>query len=374
MPIQPFTSDLEPNVLAFNERLKAGGSHFVFPRTPTNVWLPKVDERQRTFMEVFVTTDAEAAVRGGFVIKHQPFAVMGKEQNVDNLQLPLSEGSVDAKYAGVSVQILAHAQKKYPLLYCLGMGSLENSLPLMLKAMGWTRVLVPFLFRVTRGKGFLRNINVLRTSATRRVAADVLAYSGLGGLALRPMHMALTRPSLARLTYQADEVPGFDAWADAIWEAALPAYSLVAKRTGEELDLLYPRTKEKFIRVRVSKAGTPVGWAVMFATQMTKHKQFGAMKLGTVIDCLAVPGHEGAVVRAATRALRKRKVDLVATNQLHHAWVTAFKHAGFLTGPSNYVFASSKKLSAAIAPWGEAELPQSRVHITRGDGDGPIHL
>lgn len=374
MPIQPFTTDLEPKVQAFNERLKAGGSHFVFPKTPVNVWLPRRSDAQRTFMEVFVSTDAEAAVRGGFVIKHQPFWVGNEEKNVDNLQLPLSEGSVDPKYSGVSVQILAHVQKKHPLLYCLGMGSLENPLPMMLKAMGWTRVLVPFLFRVTRGKGFLRNINVLRTNASRRLAADVLAYSGLGGLALRPMHAALTRPSLARFTYVADEVPGFDTWADAIWDEARPAYTLVANRTAAELELLYPREKEKFIRVRVSRAGTPVGWAVMFATQMTKHKQFGAMKLGTVIDCLAVPGHEGAVVRAATRALRKRKVDLVATNQLHHAWITAFKHAGFLTGPSNYVFASSKKLTAAIAPWGEAELPQSRVHITRGDGDGPIHL
>lgn len=374
MPIQPFTPDLEPKVQAFNDRLKAGGSHFVFPKTPTNVWLPKKSDAQRTFMEVFVSTDAEASVRGGFVIKHQPFWVGGEEKNVDNLQLPLSEGSVDPKYSGVSVQILAHVQKKHPLLYCLGMGSLENPLPLMLKAMGWTRVLVPFLFRVTRGKGFLRNINVLRTNASRRLAADVLAYSGLGGLALRPMHAALTRPSLARFTYVADEVHGFDAWADAVWEEARPAYTLVANRSASELELLYPRDKEKFIRVRVSRAGKPVGWAVMFATQMTKHKQFGAMKLGTIIDCLAVPGHEGAVVRAATRALRKRKVDLVATNQLHHAWVTAFKHAGFLTGPSNYVFASSKKLTAAIAPWGDAELPNSCVHITRGDGDGPIHL
>lgn len=374
MPIQPFTPDLAPKVQAFNDRLKAGGSHFVFPKTPVNVWLPKKSDAQRTFMEVFVSTDAEAEVRGGFVIKHQPFWVAGEEKNVDNLQLPLSEGSVDPKYSGVSVQILAHVQKKHPLLYCLGMGSLENPLPMMLKAMGWTRVLVPFLFRVTRGKGFLRNINVLRTNASRRLAADVLAYSGLGGLALRPMHAALTRPSLARFTYEAEEVLGFDAWADPIWEEARPAYTLVANRSASELELLYPRDNEKFIRVRVSRAGKPVGWAVMFATQMTKHKQFGAMKLGTVIDCLAVPGHEGAVVRAATRALRKRKVDLVATNQLHHAWVAAFKHAGFLTGPSNYVFASSKKLTAAIAPWGEAELPQSRVHITRGDGDGPIHL
>jgi hypothetical protein len=378
MPIRPFTPELEPKVRAFNERLEAGGSHFAFPRTPADVWLPKKGDTQRTFMEAFVSTDAEASVRGGYVVKHQPFWVAGSghgvEQNVDNLQLPLSEGSVDPKFSGVGVQILAHVQKQYPLLYCLGMGGLENPLPMMLKSMGWTLVLVPFLFRVTRGRGFLRNISVLRTSASRRIAADILACSGLGGLVLRSMHIARTRPSIARFTYVADEVPGFDAWADVIWGEARAACTLCANRSAAELELLYPRDKEACIRVRVSHAGKPVGWAVVFATGMTKHRQFGAMKLGTVIDCLAVPGHEGAVVRAATRALRKRTVDLVATNQLHHAWVTAFRHAGFLSGPSNYVFASSKKLTAAIAPWGEAELPKSRVHITRGDGDGPIHL
>jgi hypothetical protein len=374
MPIQPFTPDLEPKVLAFNARMKAGGSHFALPKTPTSVWLPKVDDGRATFMEIFLSVDGDA-VRGGFVIKHQPFAIGGQIKNVDNLQLPLSEGSVDPKYAGVSVQILAHAQRKHPLLYCLGMGGLSNPLPTMLKSMGFTLVLVPFLFRVVRPKAFLRNIVVLRTSTARKVAADVLAYSGLGTLALRPMHAVLTRPSLARFTTQVDEVPGFDAWADTIWEAALPAYSLVANRTAKELELLYPRDQAKFLRIRVSKGGRPVGWAVMLATQMKGHKQFGAMRLGTVVDCLAVPGHEDAVVRAATRFLMKKKVDLVATNQLHHAWVAAFRAAGWLTGPSNYVFAASKKLSAAISPsWGADELPRSRVHVTRGDGDGPIHL
>ena len=367
MPIEPFTKDHEPKVLAFNARIMAGGSHFALPKTPASVWLPKVDGRA-TYMDIFVAVDGEA-VRGGYVIKHQPFALAGEVKNVDNLQLPLSEGSVDPKYSGVSLQILAHAQKKQPLLYALGMGGLANPLPTMLKAMGWTLVLVPFLFRVVRAKGFLRNINVVRTTRARRIAADVLAFSGLGTLALRPMHAVLTRPSLARFTYQAEEVPGWGAWADAIWEAAYPSYSLIANRTASELELLYPRAQERFLRVRVSKDKKPVGWAVMLATQMKAHKQFGAMRLGTVVDCLAMPGHEAAVVRAATRLLMRRGVDLIATNQLHDGWVTAFKHAGYLSGPSNYVFATSKKLSAAIG-----QALASRVHITRGDGDGPIHL
>jgi hypothetical protein len=369
MPIQPFTAELQPNVVAFNARIRAGGSPYALPKTPTSLWLPKAPGRS-TFMEVFLAVDGDA-VRGGYVIKHQPFAVAGEVKNVDNLQLPLSEGSVDPKYRGVSVQILAHAQKKNPLLYALGMGGLKNPLPTMLASMGWRMTLVPFLFRVVRPAPFLRNIKPLRTSKARELAADVLAFSGLGSLTLRPMHAVLTRPSLSRFTHQVDEVPEFGNWADAIWDSSHSTYSLIARRGAEDLSLLYPREKEKLIRIRVSNGGRAVGWAVMLATKMSGHKQFGDMHLGTVVDCLAVPGHEGAVVRAATRTLMKRKVDLIATNQLRDSWVTAFRQSGFLAGPSNYVFATSKKLTAAVGP---TDLDVSRAHMTRGDGDGPIHL
>jgi len=63
--------------------------------------------------------------------------------------------------------------------------------------------------------------------------------------------------------------------------------------------------------------------------------------------------------------------DLVMVNHSHGAWVTGFRSAGFLTGPSNYLLAMTKRMTEAIlgAPHGA-----DHIHVTRGDGDGRIHL
>ena len=114
-----------------------------------------------------------------------------------------------------------------------------------------------------------------------------------------------------------------------------------------------------------------MGWALVFDSPLQGHKQFGDMRLGTLVDCLALPGHEGDVVLAAREHLRARGVDLVVSNQQHAAWGKALRRHGFLKGPSNYALAVSKGLRAALEPW-EDSAP--RIHMTRGDGDGPIHL
>jgi hypothetical protein len=62
--------------------------------------------------------------------------------------------------------------------------------------------------------------------------------------------------------------------------------------------------------------------------------------------------------------------DLVISNQTHALWVNAFRRAGFHTAPSNYLLATSKNLTAAILAGGGGD----RAHLTRGDGDGRIHL
>jgi hypothetical protein len=51
--------------------------------------------------------------------------------------------------------------------------------------------------------------------------------------------------------------------------------------------------------------------------------------------------------------------------------VRAFRRAGYLTGPSNYPLSTSRQLTALLAPLEENE---QRIHVTRGDGDGRIHL
>src|SRR5678815_6030997 len=74
---------------------------------------------------------------------------------------------------------------------------------------------------------------------------------------------------------------------------------------------------------------------------------------------------------AAAAALQERGVDLIVSNQSHAAWAAALAGCGFGTGPSNFIFAASKKLAALLDPW---SAHVGRIHLTRGDGDGPIHL
>ena len=115
----------------------------------------------------------------------------------------------------------------------------------------------------------------------------------------------------------------------------------------------------------------PVGWAIVLDTQMTGHKQFGALRLGSIADTLARPEHAGHVTRAATRFLEERGVDLIVTNQCHKAWSAATRDCGYLSGPSNFVLAASKDAVSLLQPF---ESERHNVHMNRGDGDGPMHL
>ncbi len=139
---------------------------------------------------------------------------------------------------------------------------------------------------------------------------------------------------------------------------------MLAERDARTLDQLYPASDPRFLRVRA--AG---GWAVLLDTAMEGHKQFGNIRVGTIVDCLAPMEDAVAVIRTATRTLEQRGVDLIVSNQLHTAWSGALAGAGFRRGPSNFLFAASPALAALIS-----EAEDGDLHINRGDGDGPIHL
>jgi hypothetical protein len=56
------------------------------------------------------------------------------------------------------------------------------------------------------------------------------------------------------------------------------------------------------------------------------------------------------------------------SNQLHPAWCAALRRNGFLSVPSNFVFAPAPDLAKRI----HAIDPEGRnLHVNRGDGDGP---
>ena len=109
----------------------------------------------------------------------------------------------------------------------------------------------------------------------------------------------------------------------------------------------------------------------MLDTVMADDKYFGNMRVGSIVDCLALPEDAGIVMAAATRVLEGRGVDLLLSNQSHPDWCHGLKMAGFVEGPSNFFFVASKALTNLL---NEIDPAGRAIHLTRGDGDGLIHL
>ena len=358
-----------PAVREFNGRLRSKGCEFQFPEHVRSFPSP-AHSCQPIHREHFVAVDDTGAVRGGYILKAQHRSSRGKSGPIGNLQLPLSEGVVDPTHAMVGVALIVDCIRRQSRLYCLGMGGIERPLPRMLKKLGWKVELIPFYFHVLAPARFLQEIAFLRSSRHARLALDLLRYSGVGYLSLKSWAGVSTAARRARLRFgrtQARQVADFGPWADEIWNAASLSYDFIGRRDCRTLTFLYPSHDPRFIRLVVEKDDGPIGWAVLLVTGMKAHKQFGSMRVGSLVDCLALPGQEVAVADHAIEALHARRVDVMVSNQSHTPWRRALRLAGFIRGPSNYGFACSKALAAEISR-------VSKCHLTRGDGDGPINL
>jgi len=366
--IQPHTEERIPAVKAFNQRLAAGGiaPEFHFPESNIPCWLPKRDGR-RIYQEYYLAVDGED-VRGAFILKFQEFSVGGETRTIVYYHLPISEGIVNQAYASVGVFMLRSATKMQPVLFALGMGGFDRPLPTMLKAMGWSLSAVPFYFRVHHPAAFLRQIAGLRQSAGRRALAGIASVTGTGWLGIKALHWLRTKRSVPGV--EASAVASFGSWADELWRQCSPLYPLIADRRGDTLNVLYPPGKN-FASLRITRGSETLGWAVVLDTQMRHNKYFGNLRVGTLADCLASPENAPAVLQAATRVLEERGVDLIIANHSHAAWGDAFQSAGYLQGPSNFIFAASKPLAEKLTPF---ETTRNLVYFMRGDGDGPVNL
>jgi hypothetical protein len=110
---------------------------------------------------------------------------------------------------------------------------------------------------------------------------------------------------------------------------------------------------------------------VLSDLRMSGHRHFGDLRVGGLIDGFAAVADVPAVVQTATRHLLDRGVDLIVSNQSHHAWCNGLRAAGYLSGPSNFALALSKELNAMVTAAG---IGGADLHFNRGDGDGPINL
>jgi hypothetical protein len=374
MPVEivPYASTHVRAVQAFNERLRTAGVTETFgirSLLRETYSGPPIANGSGLYEELFLAVDGEA-VRGGYTLKHQDFVINGAVTSVGFFQQAVSEGTIDKRHALIAPRMLRHALGSQPLIYGLGIGGYDQAVARLLKGARFEMVTVPFYFRVEHAARFLRQVGALRTSTSRRVASDVAARSGLGALGIGLIQRF--RAGLPRDTsVKASDVGSFEAWAEPVWKSGFGRVEFGAVRNLAVLSQLYDSPGNAFIKIFVENAGLPCGWAVCLATQRRGDKYFGDLKLGSIVDLLAVPGHEVGLIGAAVDRLRREGVDLIVTNQSFGPLGQALRSSGFLSGPSNFLFAASPKLAESLTP---LETGLSRYYLNRGDGDGPGNL
>ncbi len=366
--IQPYREEHQTAMREFNQRLRAGGAEpdLVFYESAQPRWLPPT-EGSKLYQEFLVAWDNNnGVVRGGYALKHQTFSFAGgSTRSVAYYHHPLSEGIVNKSFAVVGAMLLKDAMARAPLLYCLGMGGYDRPLPQMLVRLGWAHCLVPFYFHVVRPNRFLKGMQALRGTAFRRGLMNLAAFTGLGWAGITAIQSVKQLRAPKAAPFPVERVEDFSEWVNPLWEQAKNHYAMTAVRDYETLCTLYPATDKHFTRLRVRRGGQDIGWAVV--GERRKDEKYGAMRVGSIVDCWASPDDALPVVQAASEALIENGVDLIVTNQSHSRWGRALGHAGFSSAPSNFIFAAGKNLSALLQPFGET---QSRMHFTRADGDG----
>ena len=368
MKIVPYHDEYRGAVERLNARLEAAGSEWQFPTDAE----PRGTDQLPVWLESFVAIEGED-VFGGYILEHQVFFLEGRPLEVGDLQLPLSLGQIDSTLSNVSAALLFDIRSRSPLVYSLGLGSEETQFAKLLQAAGWKHMTVPFYFSVKSPNRFARSIR-LPGRPIFQSAVRALGNLRLARLAF-DLRRLLTRTPKSRPTppaeSEASPIPRFDGFADELFARHADVYSFVGDRRASALNSVYPTEEGRYIRLVVRKGEDVVGWAVVLDTQMRDDKYFGDMRVGTVADSFAAPEDAATVVQAADDFLTRRGVDIVVSNQLHPSWCDALRSVGYDEGPSNFFFYFSEELASelmAVPRWDQ------RLHVNRGDGEGPAHL
>jgi len=368
--IVPHSAELSGVVHAFNLRMHAGGAAGFFV-DPEPFWIPR-RPGQKVWREYYVALDDENSVRGAYALKPQDWRVRGETHVVTDWQGPFSEGSVNARYAALALRLIRDMLGRCPFLYSWGHGGNEQALVQLLRRMGWLLHGTPFCLRVCKPARFLRLNAYLRTTPRRRLGLDLLAFTGTGSLGLRCLHTLLRLAAYRRFGATAVEVPDFGPWADAVWSRCKDLYTAIAVRDAATMNVLAPRTGWPPVsRLRVERSGEVLGWALVMDTRMQNDPRFGDLHVGSIVDCLADPADAGEVVAAATQFLRRRGVDIIASNQAHPAWAHGFAQNGYLLLRNRRLFAASPALQQLLEPFDESARG---LHLTNFDGHGPAGL
>lgn len=372
--IVPHAEDKKDLVEGFNAAMREGGSRWGFYVDPDPKWVPKTDPDQSVWREYHLAIENGERCVGGYGLKPQRWIIRGEHYTVADWQGPMTLGAVDDKYAVLGLRMIRDMLKKSPLLYSWGHGSDGEPIVQLIEKMGWLMHQTPFLFRVTRPRNFLRKNRYLRHDKKRALAQDVLAFTGLGTLAVRALHLGLQVKAGKRFTSRWEEVSEFGPWADELWERVKGEYAAIAVRDAAAMNAMIPAQHVTTewpppVRLRVVRNDETVGWAVVVERQLRGDPRFGDMRVGMVADYLARPEDGGEVIHAAFQYLRKLGVDAVFANQSHPTWIRAFLDNGFVSLGNRRLFCASPKFQAALDPFDETK---TGLFLSNFDGHGPI--
>jgi hypothetical protein len=357
LSVVPYEPEHEASVAQFNARMRAGAAS-------TDFLLPERSAPVRSDAAVrwtqYVARDDAGDVHGGIVILEHPGWINGRVETVVNFQAPLSEGIVDRRFSLVAAQLIAAVMKRGPYVYAVGMGGESNPLPRMLQAMGWHVRAVPFYFRMLHVGRCLAEVRVFRSSGARRLAATALRFSGLGWLGAR----WLQRFRGPRRALAVDEMHSWTAAdVDSIWRAFRERCSFAIVRDSSTLPLLNTDGVRGF---HPRDGDTLTGWFSLAIVPLRDNRYFGTMRLGVVADVLPLPGYEAELLRAASDQASRLGCDLVCANLLPSSLQEAARRSGWLAGPSNFLLATSKPMTAA--------MDDRTAYVSRRDGDGLANL
>lgn len=364
--IKAATHAAQPQVKAFNERLMAAGAGWDFYESATPDWLAPTPGAKAWREHFLALDDKHGQVRGGYVLKQQAFWLGGNAALVANVQGPVSEGLISRRYAPLGALMMRDALARQPLQIAWGTSQKKVE---VLAADGWGVHVFPLFLHVADFTAFFREARLLGDRSRLQSAARMLASFGLPQLALAGAQAALAAraPSLRAVAVTQEE--GFGGWADEVWEAAKSAYGVIAERTAVALAQLMPMGEwPNATPLKVERAGVTLGWAAVRVRQSSVDPLFGNLKVGSLIDMLAVPGQEAVVAKAALAHLKHLGAEVIGASATHPDWIAALGRAGFLTIPDRRRFAASPELMAACG--GLDKLARS-LHLTLIDGDGP---
>jgi hypothetical protein len=363
--VEPFTPDRVSAVSAFNHRLASGGAGWKFPEDPVPDWLPP-EPGSKVYQEYYLLLEGDV-VRGAYILKHRDVSLRGDIRSLATIELPVSEGTINGAYAMVGYQLVSDALRKQPFMLGVGLGGQDVRIARVMRALGWQIRPVPFYFKALHGTRFFRHLRYARTTRLRALAMDAAAFSGIAELGVKTAGLRGRRPPLPTRA-RAEMVPEFGSWADEIWQLCSGRSSFVGVRDSDSLNRIYLPSNPHVTRLKITLPGQVLGFAVIEDRQLSDSDYFGDLRVGTIMDGLALPAHVASVTWHATRALQDLGVDLIVSNQSHPAWCAGLRRAGFLTGPTNFYFASAPQLTRLLA---DIDANFREIHFNRGDGPGP---